>query len=293
MSYRVFDFLKLDEKINLFDIGAAAIAEEPIYKSIINIGAGSLYAFDGDERQKDTIFKSFGKDIFLFNDLLFDGSDQILYVASAPSGMTSLLKPNKNALEFFNNFPKIGKVEKTEKVSTKRLDDLTGIPLIDFLKMDVQGSELTILENGSKKLKDCIAIQLEISFIPLYENQPSFGDIDRWMRLNGFVPHRFIDIKKWAISPTIFNGNPNIPGNQLLEGDIVYIKDPLKLTKISNRQLKILATISHYCFRSADLCVFYLIELIRRKIINENSIDEYYKFINSKVLQSKKRTKSN
>ncbi len=292
MSYKVFEFLKLDNKINLFDIGAAAIAEEPIYKSIMNIGAGLLYAFDGDKRQKDPIYRSFGNDIFFYNDLLYDGTDQILYIATAPSGMTSLLKPKENTLKFFNNFTKIGKVERTENVSTKRLDDIKGIPLIDFLKMDVQGSELTILENGSKKLRDCLAIQLEISFVSLYENQPSFGDIDRWMRLNGFIPHRFIDIKKWSISPTIFNGNPNVPGNQLLEADIIYIKDPLNLFKISNRNLKVLATLSHYCFQSFDLCVFYLIELIRRKIIDENSVSDYYKFLNTNVFQSNKTEQS-
>ena len=104
MTYKVFKFLNLDYKINLFDIGAAAIAEEPIYKSIIDIGAGSLYAFDGDERQKDLIYKTFGKDISLYKDLLFDGSDQTLYISAADSGMTSLLKPNNNALEFFNSF---------------------------------------------------------------------------------------------------------------------------------------------------------------------------------------------
>ena len=282
MTCKVFEFLNLDDKINLFDIGAAAIAEEPIYKSIIDMGAGSLYAFDGDERQQDLIYKSFGRDITLYKDLLFDGSDQTLYISAAASGMTSLLKPNNNALKFFNNFSNFGKVERTEKVSTKRLDDIKETPLIDFLKMDVQGSELTILENGSKKLKDCLAIQLEISFISLYENQPTFGDIDRWMRRNGFAPHRFIDLKRWSISPTIFNNNFRIAGNQLLEGDIIYIKDPLNLSKISNKQLKILATLSHYCFKSTDLCVFYLIELISRKIIDKSSVSEYFKLINSK-----------
>ena len=283
MTYEVFKFLSLENKINLFDIGAAAIAEEPIYKSIMDIGAGSLYAFDGDVRQKDLIYKTFGKEIPLYKDLLFDGSDQTLYISSAASGMTSLLKPNNNALKFFNNFSNFGKVERTEKVSTKKLDDLKELPLIDFLKMDVQGSELTILKNGSKKLRDCLAIQLEISFISLYENQPTFGDIDRWMRSNGFAPHRFIDVKRWSISPTIFNNNFRVPGNQLLEGDIIYIKDPLKLSNTSNKQLKILATLSHYCFQSIDLCVFYLIELINRKIIEKSSVSEYFKLINSKT----------
>ena len=59
--------------------------------------------------------------------------------------MTSLLKPDLNAIKFFNGFENFGRIEQTHSVQTKKLDDLAGLPPIDFLKMDVQGAELTIL----------------------------------------------------------------------------------------------------------------------------------------------------
>ena len=62
----------------------------------------------------------------------------------------------------------LGEVIGEEKIDTKRLDDISEIKDIDFLKIDVQGSELTIFMNGRKKLGNAVAIQTEISFVSLY-----------------------------------------------------------------------------------------------------------------------------
>ena len=101
--------------------------------------------------------------------------------------------------------------------------------------MDIQGSELSVLENGVNKLKDCLAIQLEVSYVCLYENQPTFGEIDIWMRKNGYAPHCFLDVKRWSITPTIRDNNFREPFNQLLESDIIYIKMMVSQRKKSDR----------------------------------------------------------
>ena len=36
--------------------------------------------------------------------------------------------------------------------------------------------------------------QKEVSLMPLYENQPMFCEIDRELRMQGFVPHAFADV---------------------------------------------------------------------------------------------------
>lgn len=277
---RCLELFDLDKKIEVMDIGAAAIAEEPIYSKLIYENIANLNAFEGDERQSDKLKSKYGNNIKLFNKFLFDGSFQNLYLAAPNSGMTSLLKPNEKVLNFFNGFNKFGKIEKIEKIQTEKLDDISDLPFIDFAKLDIQGSELTVLKNGSLKLKKCLAIQLEVSFVCLYENQPSFGDIDLWMRKNGYIPHRFLDIKRWSITPTIFNNNFRIPGNQLLESDIVYIKDPFKLNSLDNTQLKKLILISHYCLKSIDLSVFIILELEKRNILVKDTSKKYISNIN-------------
>jgi hypothetical protein len=112
-----------------------------------------------------------------------DGGSHVFHVCPQGSGMSSLLVPDVNALAFFNLFADFGRVESTCSISTRRLDDISELPQLDFLKIDAQGSELMIFVHGRNKLRDCVAIQTEISFITLYRQQPTFADIDRELPL--------------------------------------------------------------------------------------------------------------
>ena len=272
----IFNLFEFNEKLQIIDVGAAAINETPIYKNLFDLDLVHLYLFDGDERQMSKIRDTFGsQNVELFNNFLFDGKNHNIYICGSNSGMTSLYKPKKDALEFFNNFSKFGSVNSIEKIKTFRLDDIAKLNKIDFMKMDVQGAELEIIKNGKNILNECLAIQLEMSFFPLYEDQPSFGDVDIYLRSIGYIPHRFLDVKCWSISPTIFNGNFRTPGNQLLESDIVYIKDPLSKASLSDSQIKKLAILSHFCFKSIDLCVHLLIEMEARGLLEINSHKKY------------------
>ena len=170
------EFLEFTEEIQIMDVGASAIAEVPIYSPLLELGLAHLNAFEGDPRQIDGIKRTFGNHATIYEDFLFDGTVQTLHLASALSGMTSLLKPDQEALKFFNGFDHFGQIERTEQIQTKRLDDIFNLPFIDILKMDIQGAELTVLKNGVDKLRNCLAIQVEVSYICLYKNQPSFGE---------------------------------------------------------------------------------------------------------------------
>lgn len=277
------NLIEFSEKIEVMDIGAAAIAEIPIYKKLLDEDLAHLNAFEGDKRQIEKIKNAYGSKASIYSDFLSDGTTKTLYIAEELSGMTSLFKPNLKALQFFNGFEQFGKIINTEEVQTKKLDDVLAIPQIDLLKMDIQGSELSVLENGVNKLKDCLAIQLEVSYVSLYENQPTFGEIDIWMRKNGYAPHCFLDVKRWSITPTIFNNNFRVPGNQLLESDIVYIKDPLSLKQLTTNQIKKSCLIAHYCFSSFDLCVYFILELINRNCLDKTVQQKYYEIISQKT----------
>jgi FkbM family methyltransferase len=274
----IFNLFTIEEKLQIADVGAAAINETPIYKKLFDLNLAYLYLFDGDERQINNIKNTYGVDnVKIFNTFLFDGQQHNLYICPPNSGMTSLFKPKKEALDFFNGFNKFGAFNSVEKIKTTKLDDLSEPDEIDFIKLDTQGAELEILKNGKKCLKNSLAIQLEVSFFNLYENQPTFGDIDTYLRSIGFVPHCFLDVKRWSITPTIFDGNYRKPGNQLLESDIIYIKDPITLISFSDIQLQKLAVLSHYCFKSIDLCVYLLIEMEKRSLIKNSAHKEYIK----------------
>jgi FkbM family methyltransferase len=258
--------------IRIADIGAAFLGEAPPYQPLLDNGLGHVFAFEPDARQVESLRQQLGANGTVIGDAVGDGAQHTLHVCN--HGWSSLLEPDPAALAFFNSFAALGRVESTLPVTTRRLDDIGELPPVDFLKMDVQGAELMVLQNGRQKLAECVAVQLETSFVTLYRNQPPFGAIDLEMRAQGFIPHRFMDIKRWSIAPAIIGGDPRVAGNQLLESDIVYIRDLIHGT-LDEDQLRKLAAIAHFAYRSPDLAARCLTELVKRSTIEDSAVLSY------------------
>ncbi len=200
-----------------------------------------------------------------------DGDAHTLNVCRG-SGMTSLFELDPAALDVFEYLKLPGKVVERVPVQARRLDDIAEIQRVDFLKIDVQGGELAVFRGGTAKLAEAVAIQTEISFVTLYKNQPTLGDIDSELRSQGFLPHCFPAIKLWPISPFL---DPRQPTNQVLEADLVYVRDFTHPDSMSNEQLKHLALIAHYCYRSFDLALRCAL-LLEYRLAVEPGIQQRY-----------------
>lgn len=111
------------------------------------------------------------------------------------------------------------------------------ISYIDYIKLDTQGSELNILRGGKKILSTTRIIELEVEFNPIYENQPLFNDIDRFLRAEGFVLWGFlnlihyskrnnddIELTDFMIAHDSQSVNIRSKGGQLFWADACYVK---------------------------------------------------------------------
>jgi FkbM family methyltransferase len=261
--------------INLADIGAAFIGEPAPYQPLLDSELAKLFAFEPDEREIETLRKHLGDRGQVIPYAVGDGRSHLFHICPKKSGMSSLLEPDDRNLAFFNQFAEFGKVISTAVLSTRRLDDIEELPNLDFCKMDCQGSELMILANGRKKLSECVAIQTEVSFITLYKKQPTFADIDHELRYQGFIPHCFTHVKRWSISPVVRNNNPRQPFNQLLEADIVYIRNIIQSDTVNELQLKKLAVIAHIMYKSPDLATRCILEMEKRRICDSGTAQRY------------------
>ena len=253
--------------VTIADIGAAFLGEVPPYQPLLDKGLARLFAFEPDVRQAAPLRQRLGENGVVIEAAVGDGCEHTLHICD--HGWTSLLEPDAAALDFFNTFRQLGRVRSTEIIQTRRLDDIAELPAVDFLKMDVQGAELMVLQNGRQKLADCVAAQLEVSFVTLYKGQPPIGAIDLEMRAQGFIPHRFMDIKRWGIAPAIIGNDPRVAGNQLLEADILYVRDLIHADGMDDGQLKKLAVIAHLVTRSPDLAARALVELEKRGAVTD------------------------
>jgi FkbM family methyltransferase len=259
MSDFLFDLLRPDRLTAVVDVGANPINSSPPYKPLLEKRLCRVLGFEPQPTAL-AMLNSQKTDLETYlPDVIGDGNAGLLKVCRDP-GMTSLLVPDPQMLRLFAGFPEWGHVTQEIPVMTRRLDDVSQIEAIDLLKMDIQGSELSLLQNGRECLKNTVAIQTEVSFIPLYKDQPTFGDLDKELRHLGFVPHCFVEVKKRLIQP-LFGSSPYDAMNQLLEADVLYVRDFTKAERMSSEQLKQLAIIAHHCYGSFDLatnCVHHL-----------------------------------
>jgi FkbM family methyltransferase len=99
-------------------------------------------------------------------------------------GSSSLLQP-KHHLVFH---PQVTFDSKTA-VTAITLDDwaiANNIGNVDFLWLDLQGSEFDVLEGSPKCLNHVQAIYTEVSLLPMYEGAPLYQDYRKWLEAKGF-----------------------------------------------------------------------------------------------------------
>jgi len=101
--------------------------------------------------------------------------------ANRDPGLSSLLQAQG---------PAAGTMAAAFKVPVRRFDSLcaTGeAQPADFVKIDVQGGELGVLQGMEGALSRVIGLELESQFAPLYRDQPLFHEIYDWLLVRGFA----------------------------------------------------------------------------------------------------------
>ena len=202
-----------------------------------------------------------------------------LYVTHAPM-CSSLYPPDEEFLSRFNDLPELVNLDFTVDIETTTLDTFCqeeGIQHVDFLQMDVQGAELLVLEGASKLLEQGIfAIQAEVSFEPLYKEQPLFADVDKYLRAKGFS---FFDFEFRGTPGTRRRSpvrSPLHPG-QRLWADAIYFFDLLALDKDS--ELRTPENIFKLaCVSDAIGFVDYSLELLEYLTINYGKTDARHNY---------------
>jgi len=207
-----------------------------------------------------------------------DGNAHTLHVCVAP-GMTSLFEPDPATLALFDALKPLGQVVRRIPVQTRRLDDIDAVAAMDFLKIDIQGGELAVFRGGARTLAGAVAVQTEVSFLTLYKGQPAFGEIDLEMRTQGFIPHCFAEVTQWPIGPCADGDDARRPLNQLLEADIVYVRDFSHAGSLSDEQLKHLALVAHHCYGSFDLAGRCVMLLEERRVLAPGARQWYAEFL--------------
>jgi FkbM family methyltransferase len=267
------DLLSPSRITHVVDIGANPLdGGKPPYLPMLNANLCHVTGFEPQREPLLALQRQCGPNELYLPYAVGDGDPHTLRVCRA-SGMTSLLEPDPTTLGLFPTLQPFGVVIERVPLETRRLDDIDEIAHLDLLKIDIQGGELAVFQNGHNKLAEAVAIQTEVSFVTWYETQPPFGEVDSELRSQGFIPHCFTELRKRPIGNFPVDGG--IHPNQLTEADIVYVRDFAHSDVMTDEQLKHLALIAHHCYGSIDLTLRCVVLLEERQVLETGSPQRY------------------
>jgi len=151
--------------------------------------------------------------------------EKTLYVTNQPM-CSSLYPPNHEFIRRFAGMMELSGLSFSVEIETTTLDDFCqaeGVSEIDFLQIDVQGADLDVLQGAETLLSHSgLAIQIEVEFSPLYENQPLFADVDQYLRVRDFSLFG-LELSQWNRSVVTYD--LGIGRRQLLWADAFYLRD--------------------------------------------------------------------
>jgi FkbM family methyltransferase len=101
-------------------------------------------------------------------------------------------------------------------------------PPPDVLSIDTQGAELEILQGGEQVVRDsAVAVLCEVEFLPLYRDQPLFGDVSAHLFEQGFRFAQFSDLYELSPERRIIGARAH--GFHAF-GEAVFLKDAEQIT---------------------------------------------------------------
>jgi hypothetical protein len=121
--------------------------------------------------------------------------------------MSSSLAPNTALLCHFQGFLDWAKVVEARDIERVRLDEVVEVADLDFLKIDVQGSEVAVFEGGREKLAKAMATQTEMSALSLYLGAAMFSAVDQRLRALSYRPHSFAAVNTPAVKSLVVRGS--------------------------------------------------------------------------------------
>jgi FkbM family methyltransferase len=266
-------------KLICFDVGARNGLNDlkPLSRSI------SLYSFEPGKDANaglENSGKAYAGFELIDKGLYSSSGIYDLYLMANPS-MSSMLKPDENVLnEYFDGIGEFKewrkqlKIIDVKKIETTTIDTVVkerSIKTIDYLKIDTQGTELEILKGAEDSLKNkkIAVIKTEFAFVPLYKDQPTFTEIDLYLKGFGYK----LITCEFKYDTTSYKNTGEKP-KWGIGGDAFYCLDPEKISdpEIIRNMAVVIAGLG---FLSNATYLFNSIQ------VSENEQKQFYKSIKS------------
>jgi FkbM family methyltransferase len=162
-------------RIRIVDVGAMSLGEDRNpYARLMKTVPCEVIGFEPVVAECESLNRKARPGCTYLPHAIGDGSEQIFHQCNAPMA-SSLLEPNDELLAMFHELGDVTRVVERHRVRTVRLDDVAEARGADYLKLDVQGGELMVLQGAAAVLRDVLVLHTEVEFLQMYKRQPHFS----------------------------------------------------------------------------------------------------------------------
>ncbi|MDA7470787.1 FkbM family methyltransferase [Candidatus Pelagibacter ubique] len=188
-------------KVNFFDIGSL--------NGIVDLKVKN-YSYFFDFFGFDPNNGSYPGYKKIFNTIIDHKEGKKIFYTTKIPDLSSTLKPN---YDFQKNYHDLKKFEiKNEKeINCDFIDNISLINnlKVDFLKIDTQGTALSVLRGSEKNLKESIiGLEIEVEFQETYIDQDIYIEICEYLNKLNFETFDILDISRWEYKDSFFYGDP-------------------------------------------------------------------------------------
>ena len=265
-------------KFEIIEIGAHPYSqkEEPFYKILEFFPNSRINAFDVDKDECIKLNKISKKGVKFFPYAIGEKREKRKFYETNHPMCSSLYEPDNQLLKLYNNFEMayLKNISEIETISLDYFLEEQKIKAVDFIKIDIQGAELDVFRGAKNCLENVLSIVSEVEFVPIYKNQPLFGDICSFLKDKDIIFHKFLGLAGRTMVPVIFNNNKNF-ATQHFWSDAIFTKNVLNFKNFKNPQLLKMAVFS-YLYGSPDLTYYCLSNYDKN---NGKSVIELFKKI--------------
>ena len=203
-----------DRKLVVVDIGCRWGFAERFMR---DDGLFRVYGFDPDIEECQRLNQRYeGSDVSIVPlGLAGVAGKRRLFMTHEPA-CSSLIEPDPTLTEHYPAL-RCAQHVSTVEVDTTTLDAWAathGVPNIDYIKVDTQGTELEILKGGIHILQSARCLEVEVEFNPIYLGQPVFSDVDLFLRSQGFV--------LWKLTNQVHYSRDGAPDTPIGDDTIYY-----------------------------------------------------------------------
>lgn len=253
-----YDIVPDVQPLKIVDVGALPLpGTKETYAQVMERKNATVIGFEADAAGCRALTEKYGPPHRFLPFVIGDGKSAVFH-RNTEVMTSSLYKPNMNLIPHFTGLEDVIVPESSQPVQTHTLDEVVDWDELDFLKMDVQGAELSVLKGCSRLLPTTLVVQTEVEFVEIYDGQPLFADVDRHLRDAGFQFHTFLGFGRRPYKIGNATGIAITQTPQILWSDAVYIPDVTTLKDQSTERLLKLAAILHDLYTSGDLVLHIL-----------------------------------